>query len=209
LSRLQDPGKHRGPYSLTQAKQDLQRVNRADQILQIYFGFAAQYFDITACFTLHGKTAQLRASRGLTHGQAPPKTRPLPLNQHPALNTVIQSSTWLLTSLVTTDPLLSSNLGFRAPVISLLMPVRIRERVTLVLLGAFENGDVELENAAELFSFEPFVSRALERVIAQRKALALDGSEFAETSPPPTTANFDGPMEIDELVTLPPVTERR
>jgi Type II secretion system (T2SS), protein E, N-terminal domain len=181
-SRPREPGKRRGPITLTQAKQDLQRATRADHILRVYFGFASQYFDLAACFTLHGATARLRHARGFAWMQPSTREQALPLANHPALASVSETSHWLLSKLSASDPALCTALGFTRPVVSLLVPVRVRERATVVLLGAFEEEDVELENAAELFSFEPFVSRAFEQLIVARKTRSADESVDGPTS---------------------------
>ncbi len=160
--------RQRGPYPAYAAQEDLQQARSPDQVLKVYFSFASQYFDHTAVFTVHGEFVQLRAARGFSSG--PPLERErLPLERHPVLREVTQSSKWWMGALSQQDPSLALRLGImpRRGVIAL--PVRLRQRVALVVLGGFDNGDVHLPDVGELLAFEPHVAAALGRVILTRK----------------------------------------
>lgn len=203
-------GKHRGPYTVNDAKLDLYRATKADELLQVYFAFAAQYFDMTACFTLQGARARLRAARGFSWMQPTLKDRLLTLSEHPSLASVSETGNWLLARLPTLDPELSASLGLSRDAVSLLLPVRVRERASLVLLGAFEEGDVTLDDGAELFGFAPLVSRAIEQLIVQRKNRGEDGRDEMPTHPASASGLPTAFPEGDEPqpATLPPVAER-
>lgn len=161
--------RQRGPYPAYAAQEDLQQARTPEQVLQVYFSFASQYFDHTAVFTVHSKHAQLRAVRGFPGGAQALARERLPLERHPVLREVTQHSQWWMGALSQQDPNLALRLrvGPRRGMIAL--PVRVRLRVALVVLGGFDNGDVYLADVGELLAFEPHVAAALERVILTRK----------------------------------------
>lgn len=161
--------RHRGPYPAYAAQEDLQLARTPEQVLNVYFSFGSQYFDRTAVFTIHGDFAQLRAARGFPSGPQRLEREHLPLERHPVLREVTQSSKWWMGALSKQDPSLALRLEImpRRGVIAL--PVRVRHRVALVVLGSFDNGDVHLPDVGELLAFEPHVAVALERVILARK----------------------------------------
>jgi hypothetical protein len=188
-------------------------------VLQVYFGYATQFFDVTACFTVHGHNLRLKMTRGLTWLQANIKETPLDLALHPSLERVCESGHWQLVQLVTVDPRLADCLGFRRPVATLLLPVRVRGRVSVILLGALEDQDVGLENAAELFNFEPLVARALEQLILQRKTQRDANGQPSNASPLDPMSDVpavlggslrpsERPSDTAELTSLPEVVRR-
>lgn len=159
--------RHRGPYTAAEATKDLTEATGVDELLPIYFDYAAQYFDRCALFTLHRTGVQLREHRGL--GSVAADGSEHGLASHPTLQEVAHSGRWLLTNLAETDPKLHELLAARGNAQWLLLPIRVRGRVALVLVGGFDDSDVNLVDTGDLIAFEPAMSQALQRAIVARK----------------------------------------
>lgn len=162
--------RRRGPYTTSEAQDDLSNAHDADQLLEITFDYAAQYFDACAVFTLHAGSAQLRDTRGL-HGSAVAGDTSFELAQHPSLREASQSGRAVLLTLSVEDPPLAEALGCRGAQQVALLPVKVRGRSALIVFGGFERGDVTLEDVGDLLAFEGLVAQAFERLIVRRKGL--------------------------------------
>lgn len=160
--------RRRGPYTVADAKLDLQETQDSDELLDIFFDYAAQYFDYAAVFTLHGHAARPREARG-TGQSASALAQSLPLESSPALQRVSESRTWLLGNLQELDPGLARALLRDTELQCLLLPVVVRGRCVAVLYGGFDSEPVELEVVGELLAFCPLVAHAFEQAILARK----------------------------------------
>lgn len=162
------PVRRRGPYTLAQAKDDLTRSTSGDDVLSICFDFAVQFFDYAVAFALHGDEAEPREARGHGPGLAELPERLL-LTNHPALRQATDGSSWVLTTLGRSDAGLARALGREALPQCLLLPLSVRDRVVVVLVGGFDDEPVELTHVGDLLAFRPLVRAAFERVILTRK----------------------------------------
>lgn len=159
--------RRRGPYTAAQAKRDLKNPHSARRVLDVYFDYAAQFFDHSAIFSVHGSQLELRDVRmfpraALSRGQ-------LPLRQVPALETAASTRRWLAVELTEGSPL-GALLGCDSPHAGLVLPISVHDRVVLLLLGAFAQRPVELSDVGEVLAFEALVAQALEHLILQKKA---------------------------------------
>ncbi len=162
--------RRRGPYTASDAKRDLREAGSVEMLVQIYFDFAAQYFDYSAIFAVTSTGAALRDCRAL-HGAATHALDPqFALDQFPALQEVAATGHWSLVELDDVDRELARELGCEGPGRSVLLPVRVRNKTTLILLGGFEGTDVKLEDVGDLLAFEALMSQAIEREILTKKA---------------------------------------
>lgn len=160
--------RRRGPYTLVDAKEDLSRVSNPDEVLDVFFDYAAQYFDYAVALALHGDGAQAREARGRGQSLEGLPER-LPLSDHPALRRVLESKTLQLTDLGQEDPALARVLMRETGHASLLLPVAVRSRVVVLLYGGFDAEPVTLDQVGDLLAFCPLVAQAFERAILARK----------------------------------------
>src|SRR5690606_8961240 len=124
--------------------------------LDVFFDFAAQYFDYAAVFTLHGEFAEAHETRG--RGQAlgllPER---FALAEHPALRQAVEGGTYTLVQLERADPGLAKALSRETSHSVLLLPITVRARAVVVLYGGFDSGPVTLDQVGDLLAFCPLV----------------------------------------------------
>lgn len=161
--------RHRGPYTLGEAEVDLQKASSPDVVLDVFFDFAAQFFDYSAVLALHGDHAEVKRTRGAGQVLAELQHERLTLDDYPALGLVIVSNTWALCYLGEIDPGLGALLHRDTAHKCLLLPVVVKGRAVLVLYGGCDAEPVELDAVGELLAFCPLASQALERAILARK----------------------------------------
>jgi hypothetical protein len=175
--------RRRGPYTVAAAKLDLKAARSGDEVLEVFFDYAGQYFDYSAVFALHGEEAEVRDSRGRGR-DAPSLSRRLALREHPSLSQVSETKTWLLCDLHDVDPGLAGLLLRDTGQICLLLPVVVKERCVLLLYGGFDTEPVQLSAVGELLAFVPLVARALEQAILARKGLSqATAADFSGLKP--------------------------
>ncbi len=162
--------RRRGPYTTAAAKSDLDNAEDVDELLQIYFDYAAQYFDYCALLALAGGSARVRDSRGLRGPAITNEETRLLLSAHPCLADMGARNNWSVVALRQADPALANALGCTTLQRTLFLPVRVRGKAALILAGGFEDTDVSLNDVGELLTFEAHMSQALERAIRQRKS---------------------------------------
>lgn len=193
--------RRRGPYTTAEAKRDLRATSDADQMLQIYFHYAAQYFDYSAVFSVQRAGAVLRGARGLA-GPATVEPEPiLPMDSHPALDAVMRNGRFALESLGEGDPELGRRLGCPTDRQLLVLPVRVGGRVAMLLLGGFDRQDVQLDDVGELLSFETLIAQALQRAILLRKQSGVNDAQSTSADP-----QYDSTTDAPSL---PPVAAKR
>jgi hypothetical protein len=163
--------RRRGPYTAAMAEQDLLEASTRDDVLRAFFDFAAQYFEYSALFAVHGDLAEGRDA----HGPGASKTKLLsigvPLDLPSKLSAARESVAPLLVRLGSEglDGALAKDLERSPGRKVLLLPVRVGSRAVLILYGDHGDIDVELDAVGEVLSIAPLVSTAVERLIIQRK----------------------------------------
>jgi hypothetical protein len=167
--------RRRGPYTLSEAKNDLSRTSNGDEVLDVFFDYAAQFFDYAVVFALHGDFVDAREARGRgqTLGLLPER---FPLAEHPALRQVVESGTYSLVQLEQADPELARLLLRETGEPSLLLPVAVRGRAVVVLCGGFDTEPVTLDQVGDLLAFCPLVTKAFEHAILARKGQLSTGN---------------------------------
>lgn len=193
--------RRRGPYSTAEAKRDLGGTHDAEQMLQIYFHYAAQYFDYCAVFSLQKGVAVLRGSRGLSGPVTEEQDAVLPLASHPALESIARHGSWALLTLQDLDAALSECLGCPADRQLLLLPVRVGGKAALVLLGGFDREDLHLDDVGELLAFEALIAQALQRAILLRRQSGVGDDEMQGDDAPDDS--------LVDASSLPPVAAKR
>jgi hypothetical protein len=160
--------RRRGPYTITDAKEDLTRTSTGDEVLEVFFDFAAQFFDYAVAFALHGDEAEPREARGHGPGLSDLPER-LMLADSSALRQATDGSSWVLVSLGPADEALARALWRETSLQCLLLPISVRNRVVVVLFGGFDDEPVELAQVGDLLAFRPLVRNAFEHAILARK----------------------------------------
>lgn len=183
--------KLRGPLTAAQAVQQLESVEERDALLDVVLAFVQQFFDYVATFVVHEDVAEARASRGegtsarelrgTKFSLGPSDTLDAPrgllaearARSAPALATLDRDEV---------DVALASNLGQAASSTAIAVPVVLRKRVVLIVLGVRAGERFEIADVPELVGLAPRIADALERVIRQRKQRGFSSSSSGTNS---------------------------
>jgi hypothetical protein len=175
--------RRRGPYTTRDARDDLHAARGSEEMLQVFFDYAAQFFDFSLVFTLHNTGGALRDARGVAPDVAGRVGQPLSFADYPALAGATGEQAYRLVALPELDPALAQWCD-QAPGAgrALLTWVRVRERAVVLLVGGFASGTVELSDIGDVLAFCPLLTQAFERAIVLRKGGDPEGMY---TPPPP------------------------
>lgn len=173
-----------GPFTTPMAERDLLRAKTRDEVVSAFFDFAAQFFEYSALFVVHGDLAEGRDAHGSGASRAKVRSIGVPLDLPSSLTSVVAKEPYRLTRLAASgmDAALLKDLERPPGPLALLLPVRVRGRTVLVLYGDHGEDDVALDAVGEVIAFVPLVVGALERVILRRKRLGLTPG-VAEAAP--------------------------
>jgi hypothetical protein len=157
------------------AEHDLAAAKSRDAVMRAFFDFAAQYFEYSALFAVHGEIAEGREARGPGADRRQIRAIGVPLDLPGALRTVQLRGSHEILRLGTTglDASLSKDLRRTGRGAALLLPVLVRKRCVLILYGDHGDANVGEEEISDVVEFAPLVSRALERIILERKRAVL------------------------------------
>lgn len=163
------------PERIEAVRQALLQAKERDAILQILLDTAASYFEYVALFAVSGQEARGLSARGAGADTIELSQLKLPLDLASPFRKAVSSHVHQLVRLrasgleggVAHD--LKRESGRRV----LLLPITLRERTVLLLWGDRGTSDVELSQIGEVLSLAPTVSRALERVLLERKRASL------------------------------------
>ena len=182
---LKPRSRHRGPYTAAAAEEDLFAAEDRDDALAAFFDFAAQYFDYSALFAVHGDLAEGRDARGQGASRGVVAGIGVPLDLPSSLKDVRDAGSWKLTALSGDgmDARLVKDLKRRPGKKVLLLPVSVRRRCVLIFYGDDGASNVHLDDIGDVISFAPLVSQALEGIILRRK-LAARRADSSEDNPP-------------------------
>jgi hypothetical protein len=159
-----------GPYTAAMAERDLLAAATRDDVLRSFFDFAAQYFEYSALFVVHGDIAEGRDAHGPGAHRAKVQSIGVPLDLPSALARSRDSAAYELARLGGgLDAALAKDLERRPGPLALMLPIRVRGRPVLILYGDHGESDVTLPTIGDVISFAPLVASALERVIVQKK----------------------------------------
>ena len=165
-SHVSEPSR-RGPYSLAQARRDLASARTAEQVLRITFTYTIQFFDFLAAFTVREGAAHLKRTRGLP--DSTPSAGPLVLSDCASLERAATECRHLIAT-VGEQPALRERLGLAADRRVAVLPIAVRQRTAILLVGGFDVGQPHSQHLKDASEGIPFVSHALERIILKRKS---------------------------------------
>jgi hypothetical protein len=152
------------------AERDLLASSTRDDVLRSFFDFAAQYFEYSALFVVHGDLAEGRDANGPGANRSKVQSIGVPLDLPSALARSRDAAAYELARLGGgLDAALAKDLERRPGPQVLMLPIRVRGRPVLILYGDHGSSDVTLAAIGDVISFAPLVAAALERVIVQKK----------------------------------------
>lgn len=161
----------RGPLTASQAVKLLEQAGHRDEILEVFFAFARQFFDYAALFVVHDDVADGRDAFGSGASAPAVQRMAVPLEVPGTFGSVRRSLAPHVGRLESSelDRLVLRDLGRRADATALVMPVAIRGRAVLLFYADRDADAFELSDLPELVAFVPRVVDAFERLILRRK----------------------------------------
>lgn len=161
----------RGPITLAAGERMIKRASSRDQILEIFFSFARQFFDYTAMFVVHDEVADGREASGIGASTEEVLAISIPLDRPSVFAEARRLRAPLVRQLGTNDIEREVLTALRRPAAptALTLPISIRQRVVLLLYGDRNGEDFELGAVMELVRFASRVIEAFEQLIIRKK----------------------------------------
>ncbi|MBX3275369.1 MAG: hypothetical protein KF729_34200 [Sandaracinaceae bacterium] len=176
--------RHRGPLTLAAAERYLKGASSRDEILEVLFAYAHQFFDYTALFVVHEDRLDGVEAAGV--GAPPSEVRALsiPLDRPGAFAEVRRTRAPLVLRLDRTETDRDVAVGLRRPSTphAFLMPIAIRTRVVVVLYGDRNGDEFDIGAVMELVKLGPRVVEAFEQLILRKKRAGYHDAPAAETA---------------------------
>jgi hypothetical protein len=175
--------RRKGPFTTARAEQELEESSASDEVLEVVFAFAHQFFEYAALFVVHGELLEGRDAAGPGADRAKISGIGVSLDLPSSLATARETRAPLLAPPSTTglDADLLRDLG-RAlrdkARVAAFLPVVVRGRTVAVLFGDDGSTDVELAAIGDVLAVIGLAGAALER-IALRKKLGSRAPEVA------------------------------
>jgi hypothetical protein len=163
--------RHRGPYTAALAEEDLRSATATSEALSAFFDFAAQYFEYSALFAVHGDIAEGRDSHGPGLDRVGITAIGVPLDIPSSMSRARDQNSYVLDRLAKTgiDANLASDLQRDSTARRFILPVSVRGRSVLLFYGDDGKSDVALSDIGDVLAIAPLVASSLERILVQRK----------------------------------------
>ncbi|HTV23977.1 MAG TPA: hypothetical protein VMG12_35040, partial [Polyangiaceae bacterium] len=163
--------RRRGPMPLAQARDELGRAGTRNDVLDIFFGFASQFFEYSALFAVHNSLAEGLDAWGKGADRDTVLGIGVPLDLPSSLSEVAESCKVRLTRLGKEgiDRTLAADLQRQFNAKALVLPVSLRGRCAVLLYADNGEADVVEREIADVIAIAPDVANALGRIILQRK----------------------------------------
>ena len=161
----------RGPVSAKDAVEALARAERRDDILEILFVFARQFFDFTALFVVHDDIAEGREAHGSGPSREEVSRIAVPLDVPGTFGEVRRNLETRVVDLNDSelDRIVCQDLQREECQPAILFPITIRGRAVLLLYGDQGGLPFGAADVPELVGLLPRVGEAFERIIVNRK----------------------------------------
>jgi hypothetical protein len=163
--------RRRGPLSLARAREELGRATTRNDVLDIFFGFASQFFEYSALFAVHNSLAEGLDAWGKGADRDAVLGIGVPLDLPSSLSEAAESCKVRLTRLGKEgiDRTLMTDLQRQFNAKALVLPVSLRGRCAVLLYA--DNGEVDVveREVADVIAIAGDVANALGRIILQRK----------------------------------------
>jgi len=167
----------RAPLALRDVSELLQEAETRNEVLATFFAFARQFFDYTALFVVQDDVAEGRESSGPGANTEELERIAISLEAGGLFADVRRDGVGRIASLDGTerDRALASRMRRTATAPCAVLPLTIRRRVVLILLGDRSGDALALDDLPELLGVMPRVSEAFERLILRRKFTHAEG----------------------------------
>lgn len=169
----------RRPLSVKDLDELLAKAAGRDDIVEIYFAFARQYFEYTALFVIHGDLAEGRLSFGPGVGNDEVVKIAVPLDLPSSFSdtrATAQARTTYMDS-HELDTVILRDLGRVSRTPAALVPVTLKGRAVCVLYGDRGGEMLELSDLPELTAASQRAGLAFERLLLRKKAPVLQPTE--------------------------------
>jgi hypothetical protein len=164
----------KGPLTAATAAEVLEKADERDTVVEVFFRYARQYFDTTVLFAIREDRALGLEAYNVTN-LADVREVSVPFLRGSALDDLVRS---LLPRVIDLsrkeeDRVFAQSIARLDAQPSALIPVCIKRRVVSLVYGDRTGEVFQLEDLASLVGLLPHVSRAFERIIRTRKAIAV------------------------------------
>jgi len=169
------PERRRGPLTAAAAEQQLEEAHTGEQALATFFGFARQYFEYSALFSVHGDLAAGHDSWGSGASREKVRAIGVALDLPSALSQARSRATPTLVKLKRAglDADLRTDLARSAMHEVLVLPIVMRGRCVALLYADDGEQPVEYGEVAEVIAIGSLLAAALERILLRKKRAAL------------------------------------
>jgi hypothetical protein len=163
--------KMRGPLTAAAAVKLLDEASGRDDVLEVFFAFARQFFDYAALFAVSGDLAEGRDAFGSGASVEAVRRVAVPLEVPGSFNVARKTRAARVARMDGTelDRLVVKDLGRPRDAVALVLPIVLRERAVLFLYGDRGTDAFDVSDVPELIAFVPRVVGAIERAILRRK----------------------------------------
>ncbi|MDI1483258.1 hypothetical protein [Polyangium sp. y55x31] len=185
--------RRKGPFTTAMAEEELGEATTTDEVLDIFFAFAHQFFEYTALFVVHGDVADGRDASGPGAGAARLMSLSVPLGRPSVLALARERRAPVIMppAVGDLDVDIASELGrsgrtdagTRAAAV-LVLPIVVRNRTVALLYGDDGAVDVELSALGDVIAIAGLTAEALERAILRKKRGGAAGDVAPAKRPP-------------------------
>jgi hypothetical protein len=153
------------------AEEDLRSATATSEALSAFFDFAAQYFEYSALFAVHGDIAEGRDAHGPGLDRIGITAIGVPLDIPSSMSRARDQNSYVLERLAKTgiDANLASDLQRKFGARAFILPISVRGRSVLLFYGDEGKNDVALSDIGDVLALAPLVASSLERILVQRK----------------------------------------
>lgn len=165
------PTRRKGPFTTAMAEAEMEEVKTSDGVLEIVFAFAAQFFEYTALFVVHGDLAEGRDAAGPGASRAEITGVGVPLSAEAALGRVRERRAPWIGRLAADglDADLARDLRRPATRPVAVLPLVVKSRAVALLYGDDGDAATELSALGEVISLIALAGAALERIALRKK----------------------------------------
>ncbi|MDW8246213.1 MAG: hypothetical protein RMJ84_06525, partial [Sandaracinaceae bacterium] len=158
------PLRIRGPISFDQAIARLEASNNREEMLAIFFALARQFFDFVALFVIIENTIRLWDIWGEKPSARIGQSWPLPREPNSIFSQSIADGEMRIAFLSSpSDAKWAQLLGRKNGICTLLLPVSLRKRTVILLVGDRSGEEFSESDIHELLALQAPLAKALER----------------------------------------------
>ena len=193
--RAPKPVRRKGPFTNPMAEDELAEAESADEVFDVLFSFAQQFFAYAALFVVHGDLAEGRAAAGAGAPSTKVSGIGVALDLPSAFSRARELKGPLLGRLSKTglDAEIAKDLERERAGVAAVLPIVVRTRTVGLLYGDDGEDDVTLGSIGEVVAMIGLASSAIERLVLRRKLGP------GATPPPPRVRRSSAPARAASL----------